>query len=225
MSSDKSDSFQMVICSKIAAKISIGRYTDDVRPTVIDRLYFSILYSSSMLAGAGMALRSMGFWRWVLIFPLLSGVLVGLVTTMKSAMMLPGVFFLSGYLAMKVVFDQKIKVSAVVVLRIIGSVVLGLFLFLVMFLARYYFESGVTWGVIWNKISVYLFGHLSAVSAWVDFAPIWNQSLQLGKYTFAGIYALFGLGERVQGLYEDRYYFGIYGGESNVFTVFRGLIE
>jgi hypothetical protein len=76
-----------------------------------------------------------------------------------------------------------------------------------------------------DRIKLYFTAHLSVFSSWWNFVHKYGYTVTWGQSTFFGPFAQIGLGERNAGVYsvlED----GIQGGvDSNIFTLYRGLIE
>ena len=70
-----------------------------------------------------------------------------------------------------------------------------------------------------------MFGHISEFSQW--FQESWDEDMKpaFGAYTIAGLFNLSGLHTRYPGLYIEKSYEVEPGASTNIYTIFRGLIQ
>lgn len=73
-----------------------------------------------------------------------------------------------------------------------------------------------------EKIGSYAIGHMIAFDFWFNDYLFQDIKYTLGKYTFYSIFDYLNLSDRVSGIYTD--YTNFNGIQTNVYTVFRGLI-
>lgn len=79
-----------------------------------------------------------------------------------------------------------------------------------------------SWNQVKDKIGSYAIGHMIAFDFWFNDYIFQDIDYSLGKYTFYSIFDYLNLSDRVSGIYTD--YINFNGIQTNVYTVFRGLI-
>jgi hypothetical protein len=90
---------------------------------------------------------------------------------------------------------------------------------------RYQYTTPLQALQVIGALRVAFFGYLGVFSDWFQHGA-WQQSnLSWGAYSFAGIFQVTGLQVRTPGVYGDMAYLGPQGIPSNIFTIFRSLIE
>ena len=68
-------------------------------------------------------------------------------------------------------------------------------------------------------------GHLPAFDIWFDRQPLLSTDLTCGGKFFMGITNYLGIVERKSGIYDEFVDISLYGDQTNVYTIFRILIE
>lgn len=111
----------------------------------------------------------------------------------------------------------SINIRKVVIVLIVSFGVIGL-LYISMLL-RIGDLSSQTREIVNKKFSIYAFGHMQAFDLWFSNYGLSNE-YTYGEYTFLGIFSSLGIAIRKQGVYDF-----IGGASSNIFTVFRGIIQ
>lgn len=209
-----------------AARLTVSRYSEGFVEPLTARAGMTLVYAGSLFGGVALAFGSGRMARASVVVPVLGGVLVGVLTTMKLVLMLPFILAGAAYLVCRLsaagsrssVFNLRdivrtMIIAALVLAAIVGSMV-----------ARYGTESdGLLWFVT-EKMVTYGFGHMSVFSAWLDYGGLWTSDRHWGALTFGGLASVAGFGERRAGLY-DLTSTNDYTINSNIFTIFRGLIE
>ncbi len=77
---------------------------------------------------------------------------------------------------------------------------------------------------VYIDFNICAFGHMETFSNWFEKRALKIKKPTLGAYTFAGIFDRLGIRDRFHGLYNE-YVVLTKGGKSNIYTVFRGLLE
>lgn len=109
------------------------------------------------------------------------------------------------------------RLIVISVVSIIGFILLMVFAFGL----RAGFSSNF-FATIKNRFVLYAFAGIPALDKWMDTVYTGDINL-IGKYTFLGIYSLFGIANKSTGVYQDYIVAGTLN--TNVYTAFRGLIE
>ncbi len=210
------------------------RYNDELSSTLVERLSIITVYLGVTLGGLRFSAASRTGRRLILGLSFLPSVLI---TVTQSAMwhfLLSVVLFYSGILVYRIsVGDLSlIEKGKAKWLALYGCVVLGLLL--LTFLSRGLYDaadSGILIQALTGRLASYSSGHLYAFADWFNFALGGRSELTYprefdsnGFYTFATLFRLLG-SDRVLpiGVYEDYYTYGTLL-NTNVFTMFRGLI-
>lgn len=147
-------------------------------------------------------------------------ILTVLLTTAKSGMISSVILFLAGWGVSKIRLTGKLPTVAPKVILVLGSSFAGLlaFLYFAMLLRVGDFSADMR-NIISNKFFIYAFGEMVEFDGW--FSDQKEFSLyQLGINTYMTVPRVFGLVNRLQGVYSPYVY-----GYGNVFTVFRGIIS
>lgn len=205
-----------------AAYFSIARYFDDYVEPLPLRVLSAMNYCGALLGGVLMAVGTRRLHRVLAVLPLLFGVLMTVITTAKAGSLLCTLFFVSSYGAMTC-NDGRNRVEGATFPAIAGVAALGGVTILAMVL-RYGPDDSFAAGLLGERLASYIFGHMAALSAWLDWDGVAATGPLFGLRSFAGIAEALDLTQRTPGLYAaiPR---GIVAGGTNVFTAFRGLIE
>lgn len=154
--------------------------------------------------------------------PLLFG---GLTQGVKMGIIASVFLFISGYVTSCYLLDKKITIK-------FRSVLYGIICVLVLFsvlLLTMMFRIGKfdveTFRVVCGKFIAYAFGHLPAFDIWFDKQNIIPDSFTFGGKFFMGITNYLGILKREGGLYQDFQIISIEGAATNVYTLFRILID
>jgi oligosaccharide repeat unit polymerase len=162
--------------------------------------------------------------RLISILPLFAALAGGMVVAARAGILLAVVMWIGSFVAVKLWMTgggfvpslrRWVPLGIVVAAALAGAYILLQYLragveeqFTLFPLVRHAFASAI--------------GSIAAFCAWVGSAP--DLSPALGAYTFAGPLDILGLVPRVQGLYFVTVAFPS-GDGTNIYTIFRGLIE
>lgn len=202
---------------------SVERYSGGLEPWSV-RLLVMWVYPAVLLAGISFALARNRMQKWLAIVPLIPASLVGTVFAARAGLLISLICWFSGYFAIRhrqtggtyALFRKKflILVSAIMV----GAVSF----FMAIDTVRIFKGGNLEVGTDLPRLSKYFLGSVPAFCDWMHGPK--SQEITMGAYTFAGVFDLLGVKQRQVGLYER--YETLDGGEdTNIYTLFRGLIQ
>lgn len=212
-------------------EFSLERYSQDyVSPHFFTQFFLIWVYVSPMLGGILYVLRRSKSHLILVLLSLLPSLIIFTTQTTRSSFAIAFFLWFSGYFSCKVLIQGK---NVHFLARKAFFAFLGLMLFMVMLFA---IGQVVREG---NVPSIYIildvlfspntgasmFGHISAFSDWFSDSRYIYQMPTFGAFTFAGFFDLLGLHTRLAGLYIDKIVEVEPGGFTNIYTIFRGLIQ
>ncbi|HET7204446.1 MAG TPA: O-antigen polymerase [Steroidobacteraceae bacterium] len=208
-----------------AARLTVARYAEGFVEPLTARGGMALVYAGSLFGGVALAFGPNRWAKSTVVVPILGGLVVGLLTTMKLVLMLPFILAGATYLVCRLSRStaSSSKVGLLEFARA-GLAVAVAFAAILGAMSARYSEATSLATVLMTKLATYALGHMSALSAWVDRGGLWVGELKWGSLTFGGVYAFAGFGSRQPGLY-DLVWTNDYTINSNVFTAFRGLVE
>lgn len=207
---------------------SIHRYSGGLSLPVGMQLMLVFVYSGPLFSGMLFGMSSSGYDRAVAFASLLPALVVTLIHTARAVVLWAVILWVSSYLAYRVTTgtDRSLRVCFRTVTLSVVACSLVVLLFAVVQLLRGGVEVTLS-----NVLSIlvrfrpYFFGHVAAFSSWFrdsfpDFGPT-----AYGARTLGGLLDLIGIAERKMGVYTEFTVVSPQGDITNVFTVFRGLLE
>lgn len=215
----------------MAHDFSLTRYSQDyVPPPFFTQVFLIGVYSSPMLGGILYVLRRSKFHFILVLLSLLPSLVVFATQTTRAAFVLAFILWCSGYFSCKVLVKGR---NVHIFTRKTIFATLWLMLLMVMLFAigqvvregkmpGIYIISNV---LLSPNMRASVFGHVSAFSDWFSESWYIYQRPTFGAFTFAGFFDLLGLHSRIAGLYIDKIIEVEPGGFTNIFTIFRGLIQ
>jgi oligosaccharide repeat unit polymerase len=204
-----------------AAFFSVARYFEDYVEPLPLRVLSAMNYAGAFLGGVLMAVGTRRSHRVIAVLPLLFGLLMTAITTAKAGSLLCALFFISSYGAITCC-DRRGGTSGGVLPVVGGLAVMGVMVIVAMVL-RYGMEDSLG-GLLVERLASYAFGHMAALSAWLDWEGVASVGPLLGLRSFSGLADALGLAQRIPGTYSA-IPLGMVAEGTNVFTAFRGLIE
>lgn len=213
----------------VSRHFSVARYLQgSVEPFVV-RLLLVPMYAACLFGGALFAQKRTGAYFWLAFTPFLPGFLFAILLTTRATLLLEGVLWTSSYIAVSLLRKRRphrlLNLRFVCFVLLVGSTLGSLSILLLML--RY----GEPWDTakmfLWARVQADIAGHLSAFSQWFESSLLSESQLSLGAFTFAGLFELTGLRDRVPGLYPELVdvVSDESGSTSNIYTAFRGLIQ
>ena len=195
----------------------------DMNQGIIERILFIFVYTAPLFGGVIYKLTSSLSQKFLAVTALLVVVLVGTLYGSRMGVLFGGSFWISGHMAThllgRAADTQK---GRSYVLRILFSAVLIISgLSLLVMVIRYQETSIISTDLLVHNFSDQ-FGFLSAFAQWFQLEGLQFSDPTLGHRTFGRTYELLGLT-----LADQYFYYSTDVGftTSNIFTVFRDLIE
>jgi oligosaccharide repeat unit polymerase len=214
---------------EMAHELSIERYTEESSASWMSRLLLTSVYLGPILGGMLFTVKRLRWDGYIALVSIVPALFIFVLHTTRAAFILAGILCVAGGLAGQVWRWQVTRRTWTpkVVAVSLGVVGLGVALFSLGQAVREGEAPGLD--VLWNRttspgVRAAFFGHVSTFSQWFDSS--WDSTVDpaWGRYSLAGLFDLLGLGVREAGLYRDIQEVEP-GGLTNIYTVFRGLIQ
>lgn len=211
--------------SRLSATLSRARYEGD-RLDRITMLCLTMNYLACFIGGNLLAVVQPTIKKLVCLSPLLSLLLFTIISTSRAVLLFGLVCFISVHL-LNIARHSKYKnVPVKWLIGGLGIAFFGLVIFVFSQAQRMGIDVVHGGGIsfVFNYLKVWFAGNISSFCIWYDqsmgiIEPSW------GKSTFAGMAEWMGLGERKLGIYDTAYDVSGKMEFSNVFTLFRFLID
>ena len=190
-------------------QISEDRYMNGGVTNAVNQLFLVFCYVAPLFGG--FCYRWVGKWtRFVCILTLIPGIFV---------------LWFSGYLVSSFSYGITVQIK----LKYIFFTGVGIIIFFAILFSSMVFRTGeisersIT--DISQKFITYALGHFHCFEMW--FTTYEPTVYSYGTKTFLGISNVIGLEDKIQGVYQEYHQIGQNGyyGISNIFTIFRSLIE
>ena len=205
-------------------QISEDRYMNGGVTNAVNQLFLVFCYVAPLFGG--FCYRLAGKWtRFVCILTLIPGIFIAMTQSMKMGMITGFILWLSGYLVCSFSYGITVQIK----LKYILYTGLGIIIFFAILFSSMVFRTGEvsekTIAEISQKFVTYALGHFHCFEMW--FTTYEPTVYSYGTKTFLGISNVIGSENRIQGIYQEYYQIGQNGyyGISNIFTIFRTLIE
>lgn len=202
---------------------SVARYDGELEPWSV-RLLIMWVYPAVLLAGISFALAPNRARKWLAVAPLVPAALIGTIFAARAGLLISLISWFSGLFAVR--YHQKGGSYALfqrkLVLLSFTFLIGGLVFFVAIDSVRRFEGGSLEVTTDLPRLSKYFLGAVPAFANWVHTSE--EKEVTMGAYTFAGVFDTLGLRPRQVGVYEQ--YQTLAGGEdTNIYTVFRGLIE
>ena len=197
------------------------RWSSQYSPPILSRVLNSFIYFGGLLGGINFVVSKSWRKKALSFSPFAVAFLYTVVLTTKSAVLYPAVLFASSSIAL-LFYKDKYRASlyyfkyfiiasltAIVCMAFIADKIRG--------------ATNGDFLSLWEYLKPSFFGYISTFSTWFnnnwrnDFTPTF------GAYSLSGVFDALGIKERLSGIYREEIMLGKQG--SNVYTVFRGLIQ
>lgn len=204
--------------------ISIDRYYGDSMTTPLNQVLLVFSYTAPLFGG--FCYRMVG--RLGKTFSLLSVipcVFVAFTQAMKMGLITSVFLWACGFLVCTYSYNLNLRIKRRTLFWLVGGTLLFFSTLFTSMVLRTGELSERMVDDITNKFFTYAFGYVPCFDIWFDSADV--KELTYGAKTFYGISNSLGILERLTGIYQEWIPFGRNGfkGESNVYTVFRVMIE
>ena len=214
----------------IARAFSVARYSDEyAAPPLFGQIWLIAVYAAPILGGILFALRRSRRDTWISMVSLLPAFVVFLLQTARTAVVTGLILWISGWFATRVLLERgRARIFTKKLLLAVGGLVvvmLGLFAVgQVMREGDAPEVSALTDVLISPTVRASALGHISVFSQWFHGPHSTSIHPAFGAYSLAGVFDQLGFHGRPPGLYEE-FVEVEEGGETNLYTSFRGLIE
>jgi len=219
---------QLSIISTAPYEISYMRYYNYNPYSFWINLFSIPIYTSAFLAG--FLFSNPGHLTYkikYLLVPLVAAGLITIVTTAKMNFLMTVFFFLGSYATSLIIYQNhiqtKIQKNEIIFFSLLGVATVVIF-FSSLFL-RY--KSDVSnFEIIIARFFDAFSGFLAGFSAWVEmYVDGVHENIDYWGFTFQWIRHIFDTGDRLQGLFPSIVEYQGYGSPSNIFTLYRCMIE
>lgn len=204
--------------------ISEDRYAGADYTNMFNQFFLIFCYAAPLFGG--FCYRMVGrLTKTICILTLIPGMFIALTQSMKLGMITGFILWLTGYLICSFSYGLSLRIKPKSLLYSI----LGLAGFFgILFLSMVFRTGEVSERAILEisqKFIAYALGQFHCFDMW--YTTHEPAAYTLGTKTFLGISNILGLEERTQGVYTEFYQIGQNGyyGISNIFTIFRSLVE
>jgi len=213
--------------SSLSATLSVERYEGKRLSSVI-MLCISINYLSCFTGGMVAALSKNIWQRLFSISVILPLLIFSVIYTSRSVLLYGIVMFVSSWFLSQsfIGTEKKFQVQFKWIFIAISGA-LGLFL---LFIVSQGLRMGIneislsTFDRLFSYLRVWFAGNISSFCMWYD-QPNVSPLYSYGSYTFAGISEIAGFGMRVPGMYTNSYDVSGKLEVTNIYTIFRFLID
>ena len=218
------DIFNIGTLLRMNNAISIDRYSGAEYSNPINQVLLVFSYTAPLFGG--FCYRLVGrYGKTVSLCSIIPCVFVAFTQAMKMGMITSMFLWICGLLVCSFSYNLSLKIRTKYLLIIVSSGILFLGMLFVSMILRTGELSERIVDDITNKFYTYAFGYVPCFDIWFDSNNVSEYSY--GAKTFFGISNALGILERAAGIYQEWIPFGKDGfkGESNVYTVFRVLVE
>lgn len=199
--------------------VAVARYSGNGVVNELSQILLIFVYAAPACGGFAFIYAEKTSQKLWAVITMLPSILMVLFTNAKAVLIGAVIIWISSYL---ISYFLKYKHAPVIKLKLL-LLVMGIF---ALFFAFLFFSmtlrmgeiSTKTIGMAQRKLSIYAFGSVQSFDWWC--ANAYDANYKFGTATYLGIANMLGLAKRTQGVYTS-----YVGTASNVFTVFRGVIE
>jgi oligosaccharide repeat unit polymerase len=202
--------------------LSAERYVEGRYYPTIVRVLLVWIYPAALTGGLAFPALKTRAKRGVALGAFIPAVGLSLIAAIRAGTLFTAVCWLTGYAAVQVCAHRgtyRLFRRTFVVRVAIGTAVAVSFALLIQVLRAGYAQSDDL-GTTWEHIRPGVAGSVAAFSEWDKVGP---AQLSWGFYTFAGLFDMLGLRSREIGIYLTSV--TLSGGDTNIYTAFRGLVE
>lgn len=218
--------YQMTLIYTAPHDVSYMRYYDENPYSLWINLFSIPVFASALLAGFIYPISNgISNKIFYLCVPLVSASLITLVSTAKMNLLVMVFFFLAAYVTSLLIFKNQHKNNKIAIIMLITLSSITIIIFFISLILRY--QSNLSnIDVIIGRFIDSFSGFLASFSAWIEqyFGGV-NERIDYWGFTFQWIRHFIEIGERQQGLFPPIINYSGFGSPSNIFTLYRCLIE
>lgn len=216
--------FNIVTLLQMNNTISVDRYSGADYTNTFNQLMLVFSYSAPLFGGFCYRLVDK-FGKTFSLLSIVPCIFVAFTQAMKMGLITSVFLWFCGFLVCSFTYNLQIRIKTKTLFLIIGGSI-GFFslLFLSMILRTGEISDRIVEDIT-NKFFTYAFGFVPCFDIWFDSSNV--SEYTYGAKSFFGVSNALGILERLDGIYQEWIPFGKDGfkGESNVYTVFRVLVE
>lgn len=216
--------FNIVTLLQMNNTISVDRYSGADYTNTFNQLMLVFSYSAPLFGGFCYRLVDK-FGKTFSLLSIVPCIFVAFTQAMKMGLITSVFLWFCGFLVCSFTYDLQIRIKTKTLFLITGGSI-GFFslLFLSMILRTGEISDRIVEDIT-NKFFTYAFGFVPCFDIWFDSSNV--SEYTYGAKSFFGVSNALGILERLDGIYQEWIPFGKDGfkGESNVYTVFRVLVE
>jgi oligosaccharide repeat unit polymerase len=214
--------------SEFASEVSRYRYSGGSLRQIGTQVFLVFVYLGPLFSGLFYHVAMRRQERLLYLTSLLPSLAIAVLQTTRATFLWAAILWISGYLAFRVLqgTDRCIGFHRQTIVPVVAGGVLVVLLFGVLQLLRGG-QKDILAGLalIIPRLRPWFFGHVSAFSIWFDQCfPNFGPPLG-GARTIAGVFDVLKISTRERGLYSEFVVISSSNASTNVYTVFRGLIE
>lgn len=213
------------IIMTIARDFSVARYSDNFTLPLFVNMLVAPTYLGAILGGAWFFCSKTPRKRLWGLLPFVPAGLQALIMTTRTSLVAPLLFYISTFMAVSVLHPslwKRWRVKQVIRAGLLLMVAIGVYAGLQIL------RDALTIGemnIAIEKSKVGFLGSPSVFSQWFEQTWFADPNPSWGVYSVAGLFNFFGIAPRELGIFPVGQFVGSEGWISNVYTVFRGLIE
>ena len=210
--------------------LSVERYAGEHSPAPV-RLLVIWTFPAALLAGVSYVLARSRRERMVCFSVLVPALTFSLVQATKANTLIATALAAGGYLAARVRAgtDHFRAMSKGTILMLAAASMASVSLFLAVDLFRTHIaeeQPKAEVDVDWGRVKSATVGYLGVFSSWAEKPEsLAFAQLDVGEYTFGGVFDALGLHTRQTGIYDEMVSLDRNDNYSNIYTAFRGLIQ
>lgn len=216
--------FNIVTLLQMNNTISVDRYSGADYTNTFNQLMLVFSYSAPLFGGFCYRLVDK-FGKTFSLLSIVPCIFVAFTQAMKMGLITSVFLWFCGFLVCSFTYNLQIRIKTKTIFLITGGSI-GFFslLFLSMILRTGEISDRIVEDIT-NKFFTYAFGFVPCFDIWFDSSNV--SEYTYGAKSFFGVSNALGILERLDGIYQEWIPFGKDGfkGESNVYTVFRVLVE
>ena len=205
----------------ISHSISVTRYAGEETTTLIGQILNSFNYVTPICCGYSLNFANNKSHKIICYSSIIPLILSLLLTSAKLGLISFVILYFVGYYISYMYINRAYPSLKV---RYIFLGITALIILLVIFYFSFYLRIGKSsvnvFGIILEKMYIYIFGHIQGFDIWFSNRKVDISSWGLGSNTFFAIPYKLGLVTRIRGFYEYEF-----GSSTNVYTYFRAMIE
>lgn len=209
---------------RIAVHYSVARYWHGYVEPLSVRFLAAANFAGAIVGGVALALTRGSLKRTGAVTPVISSVLLTMLTTEKAFMLFCVAFTFAGWLSVKAASQRDAARAASLrqYMRLGAIAAIGAAVFVTSLVLRYG-SGGSDENLILGRIGGYVLGQMAAVSAWLSVINWSELTPKWGVMTFSGLAETLHLAHRVPGLYAP---IGLnrWAAQTNVFSALRSAV-